>query len=350
MTVKPFRLLAVLATALLLTACASGPKKVAYGSFEATLPEKTGAIKRIAITNFFVQYVTDIGVESEKNNNTFYSKTQGLTQETLQTTANSLYDELVVALNDAGIEVVGKDALNAIPEYKEIQNVSTKSPYAVNDSSIRKMSTMVSAYNMPIYVSTVSDVKLPVTYNIARKESDRKIIRQEQNESEWLRDMSSSETFNLSTIYGGQMKISKALGAATMSVRLTVPMFDMGIESPKTFFGGGGDKGFVKANARFVEGGTIFHISNAEPGSGEVGKFTLTKPVPISGLKVDISNGNGPRDGGGLVGALLGATGVNSDKADFYVNIEASTFKPSLVASSKTLFKDVAQGIKNPPK
>lgn len=350
MSGKIIRSLTVLATALLLTACAGGPKKVAYGSFEAALPEKTGEVKRVAITNFFVQYVTDVGVESTKNNNTFYTKAQGLTPEAMQATANGLYDEFTAALKKEGIEVVSMDELNASSEFKKMRDVSTKSPYNANDSTIRKMSTLVSAYNLPIYVSTVKDVKLPVTYNIARKDSDRKIINQEQNESEWLRDMSASETFNLSTIYGGQMKLSKSFNAATMSVRLTVPMFDMGIESPKTFFGGGGDKGFVRENSRFVEGGTIFHISNAEPGTGEVGQFTLTKPVAISGLKINMSQGNGPRDGGGLVGALFGAAGANSGKADFYANIDASTLRPGVVAASKTLFKEVAQGIQNPPK
>lgn len=335
-----FAVAAVLAVGAHAATDATSPQ----GLLSGRLPDNAAALKRVAITNFFVQYVTDFGVEMKRSSNTFYSKVTEPSAEVLQATADALYAQLVADLRAAGIEVVAADQVAAQPELAELHKAGRKSPAVVNDSTIKKISTLVSAQGLPIALVTVQDQKVPKVYtDVVEGTFSKLLLNWEQQAAEWLLP-GNVETFGAIGLLSGQQKLAEALNATALSVRLTIPFVDMGIEPKASLFGGGGDKGRVAPNPRFVEAGTVFGFAQAggNPGHLATQVLALQRPIKIEGLKFSVEGGE-PRDGGGLVGALFGAAGAGSDKADFKVKVAASGFQAAVVGAGSPLFKDLAQ-------
>lgn len=340
------RTLTLVCTAALLTgsAYAATDATSPQGLLKGRLPDNAAGLKRVAITNFFVQYVTDFGVEMKRSNNTFYSKVTEPSPDTLQATADALYAQLVADLRAAGIEVVAPEQVAAQPALADLQKAGRKSPAIVNDSTVKKISTLVSAQGLPIVLMTVQDQKVPKVYTDVVEGTFSKLLQNwEQQAAEWLLP-GNVETFSAMGLLTGQQKLAEALNATALSVRLTVPFVDMGIEPKASLFGGGGDKGRVAPNPRFVEAGTVFGFAQAGGNPGHLASqvMALQRPVKIEGLKFSVEGGE-PRDGGGLVGALFGAAGANSDKADFKVKVDAAGFPASVVGAGSAIFKELAQ-------
>ncbi len=317
------------------------------GLLKGKLPDDAAGLKRVAISNFVVQFVTDIGVEMKRSSNTFYSKVNSLSKEQLQAAADALYAQLVADLKAAGIEVVAADQLAAQPALADLQKTGRQNFAVINDSTIKKMSTLVGAAQLPMVLALVPDQKLPKYYTeVPEGTYSNQLVGWDQQARDWMLG-SNVEVMSLTGIYGAQMKLAEALKATMLSVRVTVPFVDMGIERKVGGFGvglfSGGDYGVVRPNPRLVEAGTVISFVQVGSNPGQVSQtvMALQKPVPIKGLKFEINKG-APRDGGGLVGALFGAAGVNSDKADFLVVVDPTEFQASIVAAGSTVFMELA--------
>lgn len=340
------RLLTLICAAALLAGAAQAATDATspQGLLKGRLPDNAAGLKRVAITNFFVQYVTDFGVEMKRSNNTFYSKVVEPSAEVMQATTDALYAQLVADLRAAGIEVVGAEQLASQPALADLQKAGRKSPAVINDSTVKKISTLVSAQGLPIVLMTVQDQKVPQIYtDVVAGTYGKLLLNWEQQAAEWLLP-GNIETFSSVGLLTGQQKLADALNATALSVRLTIPFVDMGIEPKVGLFGGGGDKGRVEPNPRFVEAGTVFGFAQpgGNPGHMVNQVMVLQKPVKVEGLKFSVESGE-PRDGGGLIGALFGAAGAGSDKADFKVKVESGGFQAAVVGASGTIFKELAQ-------
>lgn len=251
-------------------------------------------------------------------------------------------------LKAAGIDVVPAAEVAAQEAMAGLAKAGRKAPAVINDSTVKKISTLVAAQGLPIVLATVQDQKLDKFYTEPTEGTfPNQLVGWDEQVAAWLLP-GNVESFGLAGIVMGQQKVAEALNATALNVRLALPFVDMGIERKAGGFGvslfSGGDQGKVQANPRFVEAGTVFGFAQAggNPGHAAQQVLALQKPVKITDLKLEFEKGQ-PRDGGGLVGALFGAAGAGSDKADFLVKVDAAGFQAAVVTAATPIFKELAQ-------
>lgn len=336
------------------------------GLLKGQVPDNLPALKRVAITTFVVQYVTDLGISSKRNeSDVFYSKWKEPAPEVLQASADALYEQLVADLKAAGVEVVAAGDVAAHEATAELRKVGQPNPAVFSSTPLMKASKLFSAQGLPLVVATVQDAKLGsyATKPLEGTDPPRNLVGWDRQAKEWLGG-GGSEVFSLATIFLGQAKVAASLNATALNVRLTVPLVDLGVttcgNTAGSCTGWGNVTGVVKPNARIVEAGTVFSFMQSTGNPGHLHAVALQQPVPIKGLNVttDVPKfevsasifGGGKRTarGGGLLGALAGAAGANSDKADFWVSFDAAELQPALVAAGSPIFKELAQILSNP--
>jgi hypothetical protein len=329
------------------------------GLLKGQVPDDRAALKRVAITGFVVQYVTDFGVETKRTRGgTFYSKWKDAPPAALQATTQALYTQLVADLKAGGVEVVPADQVAAQPGLAEVRKAARPSPATVDDSSLRKTSVLVAAQDLPLVLATVPDAKLDsyATQPVEGTDPPRQLMGWDEQASQWLAP-TNLEMSSLATIYFGQAKAADALKATALNVRITVPLVDLGVTTAGNtgsgLFGSAKVTGVIKPNPRIVEGGTVFGFAQAGGNPGHRHLVALQKPLPLAGLKVsadpdkvsldDTIFGKQSARGSGLFGALAGAAGTNDDAADFWVSVDASTLEPALIKAASPMFKELAQ-------
>lgn len=329
------------------------------GLLKGQLPDDRAALKRVAITGFVVQYVTDFGIETKRTRGgTFFAKWKDAPPPLLQATAQALYAQLVADLKAGGIEVVPAEQVAAQPALAEVRKAARPSPATVDDSSLRKTSVLVAAQQLPLVLATVPDAKLDsyATQPVEGTDPPRQLMGWDEQASQWLA-AGNLELSSLATIYFGQAKVADALKATALNVRITVPLVDLGVTTAGNAGGGlfGASKltGVIKPNPRIVEGGTVFGFAQAGGNPGHRHLVALQKPLPLAGLKVSADPdkvtldetifGKQSARGSGLLGALTGAAGANSDAADFLVSVDAATLEPALLEAARPMFKELAQ-------
>lgn len=77
----------------------------------------------------------------------------------LQAATDALYVQLVADLKAAGIEVVAVEEVAAHAAMADLRKAARPSPAAVNDSSIKKLSTLVSAQNLPLVLASLPNAR-----------------------------------------------------------------------------------------------------------------------------------------------------------------------------------------------
>lgn len=360
------RRLSLLAAATCL-ALAAGPAWAAtdvtspQGLLKGQVPDNLPALKRVAIANFFVQYVTEFGIEMKSGNIVWTTKWEQPPAEQLTAGANALYARLVSELKAAGVEVVEPDQVAALPALAEMKGFAKASPAEVRDPTLKKASLMVAARDLPVVMAPVPDQKVPAYFTKPLEGTpERTLVGWEPQSKEWLAG-GNIEVGKLVPIYFGQAKIGKELNATVLNVRLTIPLVDMGAGKTLGGLAGGGDvfespkaQAAVKGNPRFVEGGTVFAFAQAGGNPGHRHAVALQKPVAIAGLGLGIQVADIDPDkkstarGGGLFGLLGQATGAGSTAADFLVSIRPDGFGEALAGSAAPIFKELAQILANP--
>lgn len=357
------------AAALALAVAAAQPALAATdvqgpaGLLKGQVPDDLTALRRVAIGSFWVQYVTDLGIETKRQRGgTFFSKWKGVSAEQMQAAAQGLYAQMVEDLRSAGVEVVPVDEVLAAPALAELRKSAKPGPQLLNDSSIRKASAVVAAHDLPIVYAVLPDVKLAsyATAVIEGTDGPGQVMDHDALVKQWMG--ANAETFSLVSIYFGQAKLAQQLKATVLNVRLTVPLVDLGITTAGNagggLFGSAKVTGVVRANPRIVEAGTVFSFVQPGGNPGHRHVVGLQRPVPLAGLglkaepeKVSLDEtifGRQSARGSGLFGAATRAAGGQADEADFWVQVEGATLQPALVQASGAVFRELGAILAKP--
>ncbi|MBL8340822.1 MAG: hypothetical protein JNL30_05070 [Rubrivivax sp.] len=336
------------------------------GLLKGQVPDNLAGLKRVAITTFIVQYVTDVGISSKRNeSDIFFSKWKEPAPEVMQAAADALYEQLVADLKAAGVDVVDAGEVAAHEAIVEMRKSGQPNPAVFSSTPLKKASKLFAAKGLPLVVATVQDAKLGsyATKPLEGTDPPRNLVGWDRQAREWLGG-GGSEVFSLASIFLGQAKVATSLNATALNVRMTVPLVDLGVttcgNTPGSCSGWSNVTGLIKPNPRIVEAGTVFSFMQSTGNPGHLHVVALQQPVPITGLKVttDVEKfevsasifGGGKRTarGGGLLGALAGGAGVNDEKADFWVSFDAAELQPALVSAGGPIFKELAQILSNP--
>lgn len=352
---------------LALAASLAGPALAAtdvtgpQGLLKGQVPDNLPALKRVAIANFFVQYVTEFGIEMKAGNIVWTTKWEQPASDQLTAGANALYAQLVSELKAAGVEVVDAEQVAAQPALADMKGFAKPSPAEVRDATLKKASLLAAARDLPVVMAPVPDQKVPAYFTKPLEGTpERTLVGWEPQSKEWLAG-GNIEVGKLVPIYFGQAKLGQALNATVLNVRLTVPLVDMGAGRTLGGLAGGGDifetpkaQAVVKFNPRFVEAGTVIAFAQAGGNPGHRHAVALQKPVPIAGLGLSMKVADIDPDkkttarGGGLFGLIGQATGAASTAADFLISIKPEGFGEALAASATPIFKELAQILANP--
>lgn len=341
-----------------------GPARVLAQDAPARLPVaeyanvKTGsaptALKRVAISTFFVQFVRDQGIERDGGSfgmfrgqsATFFTQVRGAEPPVLQKAADALYDALVADLGAAGIEVVPQAELDANEDYQALRKAGKTAPLTesfetgTGRNKHMAVNVFVSAKGLPF---------------IARNVLDDKWLTGEAFPGEGYAGM---------TMVLGPGKVAQASKAGMLNVRLTVALVE---QKGKGWGGMSARPDFVLNRwvktaeagwqfetdpyARFVADGTVMMLSNGDGGlNPNPYVVALRQPVPIVGLEMAGAKGEGGNArGSGLFGALGRAVAGGSEKsaADLYVDVKADNLVERLVQDGRPvlrLFADALTG------
>jgi hypothetical protein len=334
------------------------------GLLKGQVPDDLPALKRVAIGGFWVQYVTDFGVETKRSRGgTFFSKWRGVEPAQLQAASNALYAQLVADLQAAGIEVVPAAEVAAAPALAELRGVAKPGPQVINDSSLRKVSTVVAALELPISYAVLPDVKLDryATAPVEGTDAPGQLMGWDEQVKQWLAP-ANAEMSSLATIYFGQAKLAQSLRATVVNVRVTLPLVDLGVTTAGNagggLFGSAKVTGVIKANPRLVEAGTVFSFVQPGGNPGHRHLVGLQRPVPVAGLGVrpepeqvaldDTLFGKQSARGSGLLGLFSRSSGGNTEGADFWVQVDGAGLQAALVQAASPVFKELGAILANP--
>lgn len=300
----------VVLAGLIFAGCASGPARLT-GNEPLTVKDfikgdddlKLKVVKRVAIPNFFVQFVRDEGIEIKASRHkdmlTYFTQTREVSDAVLQKVADQLYDDFVGELKTAGIEVMPIDEMDTNPDFQAIRKEGRKSPFieeangrGLGKEQLMGVSILTSAKGLPINIMNTFDKK-------------------------WL-SPGVSDSFKGATLGRASYNLAKAWKVPVLNVRMTVSMITQKGTSYTTSW-----KFKTDLYPRFVEGGTLITVFDDSDK-----RFVLTRPVVIKDLEITGTEGGGAgARGSGLFGALGRAVGGSKDmKADCYIDVNPDNF------------------------
>lgn len=306
-----------------------------------------GTNKRVAIASFVLQLVRDQGIERDAGSfgmfqgksATYFTQTRGADPALLQSLADKLYDDFVVALKAAGVDVVPQAELDANPEFQAIRKASPKSPVTEsletgtrNDKHMA-VNVLVAAKGLPLMTYGVDDKK-------------------------WLPPQASA-VGSLQTMVLGSATAAKAMQAPLINVRMTLSMV---VQKGKGWGSSAQFGNMIHKTAswtfegdplpRFVEGGTavMVHGVNLSGLPSSRNLITLVKPVPITGLQLSSEKGEGGASarGSGLLGAIGRAAGGTDQAADAYIDIDPANFSASVGEGGAKVTELFARALTSP--
>jgi hypothetical protein len=314
---KPVLTTCAIAMTLLAAPILAKDKNAVDPNAPLTVPEfvkvsgkgKLNGVKRVAIPNFYVQFVRDQTIERKGRlgSASYTTQIRGIENDTLQKVADDLYDGLVEELKAAGIEVVAPETLEATDGFSDVRKAARVSPYIEDaatgggkrDEKLQGVSILMSARNLPINIrNTIDDY--------------------------WLVP-NAGDGYKVSLVTA-PMKVSRALDAPLLDVRLTFAM--AAIKGSVSNSGGVGynlqTTSFefeADMYPRFVDGGNMVALITSKGGT----IYTLKKPVLIKDLAFAVDKGKGTDSRGtGLLGAIGRAAGGQANQdADAYIDLKA---------------------------
>lgn len=309
----------ILLAGLILTGCGSAPVKLT-GNEPLTVKDfvevdndfKLTGIKRVAIPNFFVQFVRDETIElhGKRLEESYTVQTRGVSDTTLQKVADQLYADFVGELKAVGIEVMPIPEMDINADFQTIRKEARKSPTIeeANTGGVKGKNTKLQG------VSILTSAKgLPI--NLAQTIDKR-----------WLTP-SVGDGFKVALNRSSGM-LSRTMKIPLLNVRMTISM----IAQQGTAYNNS-----LKFKAdpypRFVEEGTLITLITDDDNN----KFSLNKPIVIKDINFTGEEGSGASArGAGLFGALGRAIGGPKNmEADLYFDIDAENFAARVSARGK---------------
>lgn len=243
-------------------------------------------IQRVAVASFVVQYVVAQEATSRGGANSGIDFTTQLQRERLQATTEAIYQQFLKSVQGAGLDMVTPQALAESPSFKKMLELSAPTPREESTWSRGKgggyNSVFVTPQGMPLVLhedfdhlmngfSSVGDPTLSFAGRLSLYST---------NWAYYDKDL------------------QKDLGAATLHVRLFVPL---AVTSTNTWMAANWqrDRSTTTAALRIGERLSRMSVGN----NGGITKITLKTPIFMDGL---IGESNAPRSGPTLTGLLFG--------------------------------------------
>lgn len=296
-------------------------------------------IKKVAITSFMVDFVTELqhskaisGLGLAMGGDSDVSiKLIGANNEQFQAIAEKLYAETVEQLTAKGIEVVGKDALAALPEFTELSSRGLTPLPSLEDAKAGK-GLFFTAQGLPLY--HMDEKAFITSFNPFDKPQEDNFLT---FGSRFSSGFSAGQNADL------EEKIAQKLNASVLKVRLTLLGGQL---KPDTSFWSTGGKVSTRAAASFASmvnryafitpQGKKARVSLKEAiGTDDVGELVnvttgATKAADTAKTIVSIAS----------FAARLGGVGVPSINAysstnDFECRVQPESFEKSVLAQYK---------------
>jgi hypothetical protein len=256
-------------------------------------------IKRVAVASFVVQFVVAQEATSKGGASSGIDFTTQLDRLRLQETTESLYQGFVRKVQASSLELVTPQDLAVLPSYKKMAELSAVTPREESTWSRGKgggyNSVLMTPKGMPLVLHSDIDHLMDGWSSVG---------------DPTLSFAGRLSLYATNWVYYDK-DVQKDLGAATLHVRLFVPL---AVTSTNTWMAANWqrDRSTTTAALRIGE-----RLSRMAVGSnGNVAKVVLKTPLFIEGV---IGESNAPKPGLSLTGILFGKT---DNSASFSLNVD----------------------------
>ena len=322
-------------------------------------PEYLPAVKRVVITSYMVDFVTElkyskslsgleamIGADSD-----VMIKAVGSNKEQLQAITEKFYEQTVEQLKAQGIEVVNQDELAALPEYTELAATGVTPVPSEQDADAGK-GLFFTARGLPLQLIDETQFIPVINLPFTKPKKDNFLTFGARF----------SGGFSAAQAQQIEEKIAKKLGATIMRVRLTVLGGQL---TPDTSFWSGG-KVSTRAAASFVDFVSRYAFISPEGNKSRVALGEIAETGDIGELVNTTSDGTKATDTAKNVGqvalnvlsiaarlggvATPGGIGGFSSTTEYELRVQPDLFEKALLTNQRAVAQMFGEKIRNPGK
>ena len=320
-------------------------------------PEYLPAIKRVVITNYMVDFVSELkyskalsGLEAMIGADSDVSiKLVGGNNEQFQSLTEKFYDQTVAQLKAQGIEVVSHDELKALPEYAELIAAGVTPVPSEQDAAAGK-GLYFTARQLPLLLSDETQFMFIFTPPFTKAKKDDYLTFG----TRFAGGFSAGQAQQL------EDKIAKKLNATILKVRLTVLGGQL---TPDTSFWSSG-KVSTRAAASFVDFVSRYAFITPEGNKARVSLKETVSTDDIGELVNTTSDGSKAADTaknaalvalnvlsiaarlGGV--ATPGGIGGFSSTSEYECRIQPESFEKTLLSHQQALGQMFGEKMRNP--
>jgi hypothetical protein len=322
-------------------------------------PEYLPAIKRVVITSYMVDFVSELkytkslsGLEAMIGADSDVSiKLVGSNNEQYQSITDKFYQQTVEQLKAQGIEVVGNDELKALPEFAELVTYGVTPVPSEQDAKSGK-GLFFTTQGLPLQLSDETLFIPTFTPPFVKPKKD--------------------DFLTFGTRFGGNFsvgqaqyveeKIAKKLGASALKVRLTVLGGQL---TPDTSFWSGG-KVSTRAAASFVDFVTRYAFITPDGNKARVALSEIAETGDIGELVNTTSDGTKTADAAKNValvalnvvsiaarlGGVGGTGGIGgfSSTTEYECRVQPESFEKALLDNQLVVVRMFGEKMKAPGK
>ena len=322
-------------------------------------PEYLPAVKRVVITSYMVDFVTElkyskslsgleamIGADSD-----VLIKAVGSNKEQLQAITEKFYEQTVEQLQAQGIEVVAQEQLAALPDYTELVATGITPLPSEQDAEAGK-GMFFTARGLPVQL--IDETQFITTFNapFTKPKKDNFLTFG----ARFSGGFSAGQTQQL------EEKIAKQLNATVLRVRLTVLGGQL---TPDTSFWSGG-KVSTRAAASFVDFVSRYAFITPDGNKARVALKEIAETGDIGELVNTTSDGTKATDTAKNVGLVAlnvlsiaarlggapspGGIGGFSSTTEYELRVQPDLFEKALLTNQRTVAQMFGEKIRNPVK
>lgn len=322
-------------------------------------PEYLPAIKRVVITSYMVDFVTELkyskslsGLEAMIGADSDVTiKLVGSNNEQFQSITEKFYTQTVEQLKAQGVDVVAMEELAALPEYAELVATGITPLPSEQDAKAGK-GLFFSAQGLPLQL--VDETQFIATFNAPFTKPKK---------DDFLTFGSRfSGGFSAAQAQQIEDKIAKKLGATILKVRLTVLGGQL---TPDTSFWSGG-KVSTRAAASFVDFVSRYAFITPEGNKARVALGEIAETGDVGELVNTTSDGTKTVDTAKNVGlvalnvlsiagrlggiATPGAIGGFSSTSEYECRVQPEAFEKALLSNQRAVAQMFGEKMKSPGK
>ena len=287
-------------------------------------PKMLAQVKRVAITQFVVQFL------DRQNNQAVSSSFRGGAKASASLTlagpgasqyqriADALYDDVVQTVKAAGVKVISHDQLVAHPEYAKL--VESGKPSPQEDEKFIGYGGW-----------TFSPKGLPITFDSDDEESFTTVGKPGDPRGDHYRAMGSMRGGKSTATRWAEWNLAKGLDAHLLKVRLTVPV------------------AFIEASGGLMAGSASTKVTPAPRLARHVTRFTFRRERDAARVRLDqhlmlkpdlvtLETLSKSVDNTGGLGAAMGLLGSSQATAEYRINADPARYEAEVLAASKAAF------------